>query len=86
MKMKQQTDHMFVGYTPITPEIKQSIKNLLSNGYTKNSLAHELNIGCGRRTTAINKILGTTGNPGKLIRLDVLKKIQKLEKQNGLIQ
>lgn len=41
--MKQQNNQRLVGYTPITPKIRRSIKNLLSKGYTKNSLAHEVN-------------------------------------------
>ena len=68
------------GFTPITPAIKQKIKNLLSKGYTKNSLAHELNIGYKTRTTAINKIIGENSLPCRFIRVDVLDKINKLEK------
>ncbi len=44
----------------------------------------KLNIGYRARTTAINKLLGTIHNPYKLIRLDVLDKIKKLEKKKGL--
>lgn len=64
------------GYTAITPEIKKMIHDILSAGESYNGLAHELNLGYRARTTAIKKILGTTTNPYKTIRKDIVEKIR----------
>lgn len=72
------------GFTLITPAIKQKIKNLLSKGYTKNSLSHELNIGYKTRTTTINKLIGENSIPYRFIRVDVLDRLTKLKMKRGV--
>ena len=68
------------GYTPITKEIKQMVQDLVTDGGSLSGLAHDLNIGYRARATVIKKILGTTVNPYKTIRIDIVEKIEALHK------
>lgn len=77
----QTAQRVSFGYTQITPEIKKMIEDLISENYTLADLAHELNMGYRCRTNTMRKILGTTNNSYKTIRIDIVEKLKKLHKK-----
>lgn len=81
----QTAQRVSFGYTPITPEIKKMIHDLISEEYTLANLAHDLNMGYRGRTNTMKKILGTTNYSYKTIRIDIVEKLKRLQKNNGCV-